>query len=683
MKISLCIVARNEAFFIRRCIESAAPAVDEMIVVDTGSTDGTQEKARKTGARVIEEPWPGDLGAAHNLPLKYASGDWILALDGDEALDQGSLSILRQLANGTASGYRTLIRNYVYEITSAKWRPADARESWTFGAAGYIPTRPVRFFRRNEKHLFRGCLHQSVAPSITESGGVIADSSLLIHHYGFLRIDRKRSPFYRRLARRQVENQPESALSWVELGVTLISETIGIVALDAFRKARDLGARAEGSFLMAQVLLEKGYAAASLPLLREAIRHNPLDESNYFDRADAFEMIGFANEQLSRVRAGERAYRRALKLRPSSPTVRANLAGILLDRCAYKEAEALIGQLKQDYPGNATILSLEASLFLRRNDIDGARRSLETALSIDPNAVIPQFNLAIVYERAGKRRSAAVIYRALAETTVARAKYPEINRYLPRTSRAQRKRILKQMGAGGVISIIQTLHGGGGRVLVDVVRALGRRPQAVFCRSAGIHTGLNLKKEVESLGVPVFAIEDPEEIRQRLSILKPECVIHHWSGYIKQPIRIGTERWILFGHSTLPMPAGYDAYVLGSHFQAQFQRHLPANRTHFLPYGIDLKKFRRIVRVNKRLVTIVMVSRLNVSKFPRRLLFFLPDLKQLNARLLIAGPGQRRFEIEPDLATHGFAGLCSVRGPHTFHAHTAFPRAGRYRITPD
>ena len=88
--ISLCLVVKNEELFLRECLASARPFVDEMIVVDTGSTDRSITIAREMGARVFEEPWPGNLAKAHDLPTRHARGDWILSLDGDEALDPES-----------------------------------------------------------------------------------------------------------------------------------------------------------------------------------------------------------------------------------------------------------------------------------------------------------------------------------------------------------------------------------------------------------------------------------------------------------------------------------------------------------------------------------------------------------------------------------------------------------------
>jgi glycosyltransferase involved in cell wall biosynthesis len=83
-KISACMIAKNEENNIQRCIESYYNIVNEIIVVDTGSTDKTVEIAKKFGAKVIHFEWQDDFSAAKNRALEEATGDWILFLDADE-----------------------------------------------------------------------------------------------------------------------------------------------------------------------------------------------------------------------------------------------------------------------------------------------------------------------------------------------------------------------------------------------------------------------------------------------------------------------------------------------------------------------------------------------------------------------------------------------------------------------
>src|SRR5262245_19779528 len=94
-RISLCVIARNEDANLPACRQSVADLVDEMIVVDTGSTDRTKEVAALLGARVFDFAWVDSFAAARNESLRHATGDWIFWLDGDERLDDANRDLFR------------------------------------------------------------------------------------------------------------------------------------------------------------------------------------------------------------------------------------------------------------------------------------------------------------------------------------------------------------------------------------------------------------------------------------------------------------------------------------------------------------------------------------------------------------------------------------------------------------
>ena len=87
--IALVMIARNEARCIGRCLESVAPWVDQMIVLDTGSSDQTIAIARSLGAEVYHFNWCDDFSAARNAALDHSRADWNLVLDADEWLISG------------------------------------------------------------------------------------------------------------------------------------------------------------------------------------------------------------------------------------------------------------------------------------------------------------------------------------------------------------------------------------------------------------------------------------------------------------------------------------------------------------------------------------------------------------------------------------------------------------------
>jgi len=96
MKLSLCIIVKNEEQNLPACLKSVKDVVDQMVVLDTGSTDRTVEIAKQWGAQVEYFEWCNDFAIARNESLKYAQGDWILVLDADEHLNPGAISPLKQ-----------------------------------------------------------------------------------------------------------------------------------------------------------------------------------------------------------------------------------------------------------------------------------------------------------------------------------------------------------------------------------------------------------------------------------------------------------------------------------------------------------------------------------------------------------------------------------------------------------
>ncbi|MEH2252673.1 tetratricopeptide repeat protein [Nostoc sp.] len=96
MKLSLCMIVKNEAATLPKCLNSVRKVVDEMVVLDTGSIDRTPNIAQQLGAKVHHFKWCNDFSAARNAALKYVTGDWILVLDADETLTPAIVPQLRE-----------------------------------------------------------------------------------------------------------------------------------------------------------------------------------------------------------------------------------------------------------------------------------------------------------------------------------------------------------------------------------------------------------------------------------------------------------------------------------------------------------------------------------------------------------------------------------------------------------
>ena len=97
MKINLVMIVKNEERSLRKCLESAKPIVDEIIIADTGSNDRSLEIAREMGAQVFEFSWVNDFSAARNFALSHSDADWNLVLDADEYLRPASRKQLEKI----------------------------------------------------------------------------------------------------------------------------------------------------------------------------------------------------------------------------------------------------------------------------------------------------------------------------------------------------------------------------------------------------------------------------------------------------------------------------------------------------------------------------------------------------------------------------------------------------------
>lgn len=96
-RLSVCLIVKNEARHLARCLESVTAIASECLVIDTGSTDQTVAIARQLGAQVHHLEWQNDFAQARNFALQQAQGDWVLMLDGDEFVDPESLPALQAL----------------------------------------------------------------------------------------------------------------------------------------------------------------------------------------------------------------------------------------------------------------------------------------------------------------------------------------------------------------------------------------------------------------------------------------------------------------------------------------------------------------------------------------------------------------------------------------------------------
>jgi glycosyltransferase involved in cell wall biosynthesis len=197
--VSLCMIVRNEEATLPRCLTSARDAVDEIVVVDTGSTDGTLDVLAAAGAVVVRHDGtdpaaPAHLGKARNVGIDRARGDVVLVLDADEVLDPASVPLVRSLADRTTeTGYIVDRRNR---------HPGSDEVAWLDHA--------VRLFPRRPGYRYRYRVHETVDAAILAAGGRLQRSAIVLdHHLPAPDVQRAKWTRYVELLRADLEAYPD------------------------------------------------------------------------------------------------------------------------------------------------------------------------------------------------------------------------------------------------------------------------------------------------------------------------------------------------------------------------------------------------------------------------------------------------------------------------------------------
>ncbi len=180
MTISLCMIVKDEAASLTATLDSARPWVDEMVVVDTGSTDATREVAQAGAAQVYDFPWGDDFAAARNASLARATGDWVLVLDADEVLLPEVGQLLRDLDRGQPLG--AIAATDVLALNLLRLE---------LGAPQAPYTLITRYFRRLPTVSFYRPYHETVDDSLAALQAqaprwqVVTLTTVAIHHRGY------------------------------------------------------------------------------------------------------------------------------------------------------------------------------------------------------------------------------------------------------------------------------------------------------------------------------------------------------------------------------------------------------------------------------------------------------------------------------------------------------------------
>jgi GT2 family glycosyltransferase/tetratricopeptide (TPR) repeat protein len=205
--VSLCMIVKDEELNLPACLELVVGLFEEIIVVDTGSTDRTKEIAAGFGTRVFDFPWCDSFAAARNECLRHATADWIFWLDADDRLDGANRQKLEHLLASLNAE-----ENVAY---SMKCLCLPDPVSATATVVDHI-----RLFRNHPEIRWKYRVHEQILPAVRRLKGTVRWSDVIVHHVGYQDPALRRRKLERDLRLLELENadNPHDPFTLFNLG---------------------------------------------------------------------------------------------------------------------------------------------------------------------------------------------------------------------------------------------------------------------------------------------------------------------------------------------------------------------------------------------------------------------------------------------------------------------------------
>jgi tetratricopeptide (TPR) repeat protein len=415
LTLSLCMIVKDEEAMLGRCLEAVRGGVDEIVVVDTGSSDATVQIAESFGARVLHHAWDGDFSAARNASFEAATGDWVMYLDADEVLVAEDVERLRALTGRTwREGFYLVETNHTGDLEDGTAITHDA----------------LRVFRNRPEYRFEGRIHEQIAHRLpTYLLERLERTTVRVEHYGYLGAVRGAKDKLNRnleLLERQLAEGTDTPFLHFNLGSEHLSAGAADRALPHFARAWKaiagdeqirrygfapaLGARYVKSLRMMGQLEEVQTAGeevlAAFPGFTDIVLEQGLAAATAGDLEPAEELLRRCLEM------GDGPSRYSAAVGCGSYRALVPLAEVLRQRGATEEAEATLRASLEEHPGFLGAVEPYASALLRRGvPADEVVATIhELVADVTPGV---RFLLAVALSEAGAPTQAEAELRAL------------------------------------------------------------------------------------------------------------------------------------------------------------------------------------------------------------------------------------------------------------------------------
>lgn len=396
--LSICMIVKNEASILGRCLKSIAEIADELVIVDTGSTDDTVKIAQEYGAKIIKDQWRDDFSHARNVSLKNASSGWILWLDADDIVPEQSCVKIQSLKSSSP--------DKVFGFTIRNQKPGNTGTE--FVQARMFPNDPrIRFERK---------IHEQMMPDALRIGLKLHKVDVVIEHHGYAAPEQMKSKASRnlKLLLEEYALHGADAVTALEIGDSWQLAEQDDNAVIWYKKTIDIpGCIKKTPAIAGQALLGLGVIANRRGLYQDAISYliQALECSSWrpdihYSLSVAFEMSGDIKQAIEHLRLlitmKDEPGQVGVDFRGAKLKGYLRLIRLLLEQDDITGATSVTSQSLVDFSDRAEIHLAFAKLLLKTGKLIDALHAFEKSISLNRNDNLDSFiGLCVIYKKAG------------------------------------------------------------------------------------------------------------------------------------------------------------------------------------------------------------------------------------------------------------------------------------------
>ncbi len=405
------MIVKNEAALLARCIDSVRSVADEIVVVDTGSTDETPDLAEAHGVKLVRSDWRDDFSYSRNISLDQATSDWILWLDADDIVPPQSLPELAAL--------KARAPDRVFGLVVRNQKPGNTGSEFV----------QARMFPNDSRLRFEGTIHEQIMPSALRAGLRLEHTQAVIEHHGYADPNTMRRKARRNLALlheqyeslgRQPVNAIEIADSYTICGEEENARIWYERVLAAPNAARQFPAIVSQARMgLGNIENRRGNYCRALEHFEQARRLCPT-------RPDVVFCLAVARELSGDGAGAQTALRSVLTMKRSPELVGVDfretriktylrLIRMLVEQEDREQLEPLVAQAVNDCGDRPEIHAMTGVAWYRLGKLMKALHSFEKSLALRVEGNVDAYiGLMLIYRKAGKEELARNTFEKIA-----------------------------------------------------------------------------------------------------------------------------------------------------------------------------------------------------------------------------------------------------------------------------